>query len=152
MVLSSWAIPQLRIYWTISMKAKNTYILQNMFFWDVKKVPNLSTRWHPGSIGDHIRTLPFPYMVWVIWTIYFYKFHAIYEVDILFRHSMGSLEVFDMKSTSNKHKRHADRTWACHKWRIISLYLKFWIHFFSKIRMDAIFFQLLAWKKPWGFY
>jgi len=32
-----------------------------------------------------------------------YNFHTIYEVDILFRSSMGSLEDFDMNSTSKKH-------------------------------------------------
>jgi len=33
---------------------------------------------------------------------YFHNFHTIYEVDVLFRSSMGSLADFDMNSTSKK--------------------------------------------------
>jgi len=63
-------------------------------------VPNASTRAQPDSITAHIRAPPFPCVFWVI--SYFHSFHTIYEVDILFRNSMGSLADFDMNSTSKK--------------------------------------------------
>ncbi len=74
-------------------------------------LPSFSTRWPSNPISDHIRTPPFPYMVWGIWNMFFPTFLNIYDIDITFRSINGSMAVFDFNSTSKKtHKRHETRT------------------------------------------
>ncbi len=141
------------------MKSKNLKKLCSKFEVDISKnelsvkfclsvVPSFSTRWPSNPISDHIRAAPFPYMVWVIWNMFFHTFLNIYDVDITFRSIKGSMAVFDFNSTSKKHKRHATRTLDV---RYSSRWIKNWEPivffifetlldlFFSKNRMDVIF-------------
>ncbi len=96
------------------MKTKNLKKLCSKFEVDISKnelsvrfclgvVPSFSTRWASNPISNHIRAAPFPYMVWVIWNMFFHTFLNIYDVDITFRSIKGSMAVFDFNSTSKKH-------------------------------------------------
>ncbi len=80
-------------------------ISQKMSFqWDfvLGVLPSFSTRWPSNPISDHIRASPLPYMLWVIWNMFFHTFLNIYDVDITFRSIKGSMAVFDFNSTSKK--------------------------------------------------
>ncbi len=96
------------------MKTKNLKKLCSKFEVDISKnelsvkfclgeVPSFSTRWPSNPISNHIRAAPFPYMVWVIWKMFFHTFLNIYDVDITFRSIKGSTAVFDFNSTSKSH-------------------------------------------------
>jgi len=80
---------------------------------------------------------------------YFHNFYTIYEVNILFIGSMGSLADFDMNSTSNKH---IQRTCMCviahcHITNcefIIFFFISNFSDLFSKIIKWVLSFDLLA--------
>jgi len=73
-------------------------------------VPNASTRAKPDSITAQFKSASISICVLSDMNHYFHNFHTIYEVNILFRSSMGSLADFDMNSTSEKH---IQRTHMC---------------------------------------
>ena len=144
--------------WTLKLQENESQKSEQVVFqilgWYLSKIlfgrTNFFTRW---QITAHIRAPPFPYMFWVIWTIYFHNFHTIYEVDILFRSSMGSLADFDMNSTS---KKHIKRTRMCVIARchitngesiIFFFIFKTFSDPFSKIIEWMLSFELLAWKQ-----
>ncbi len=115
-------------------------------------VPSFSTRWPSNSISNHIRAALFPYMVWVIWNMFFLTFLNIYDVDITFRSIKGSMAVFNFNSTSKKHIKYMrQEPWMyviVHAASKIENLLSFlyirntFRPFFSKNRMNVIFWTL----------
>lgn len=77
-LVDKFKVSQKYIYFTASCVPNIMLISQHK--WPFSKIL-FGRSTNSGSIGEYIRTLPFPDMVWVISTKYFHKVLTIYEVD-----------------------------------------------------------------------